>query len=64
MTDKEIGVIIKPIFAKMVNSKFFAYEYGIECFKKGMEYQGIKEVAIESTNLIKNDSDENINDLM
>lgn len=53
MTDKEIGVIIKPIFAKMVNSKFFAYEYGIECYKKGMEYQGIKELAIENDNLIK-----------
>ena len=53
MTDKEIGVIIKPIFAKTVTSKFFAYEYGIECYKKGMEYQGIKELTIENENLIK-----------
>lgn len=53
MTDKEIEVIIKPIFTKMFNSNFSACEYGIECYKKGMEYQGIKELAIENDNLIK-----------
>ena len=53
MTDKEIEVIIKPIFTKMFNSNFSACEYGIECYKKGMEYQGIKELKIENDNLIK-----------
>lgn len=53
MTDKEIELIVKPIFTKMFNSKFSACEYGIECYKKGMEYQGIKELAIENENLIK-----------
>lgn len=53
MTDKEIEVIVKPIFTKMFNAKFSACEYGIECYKKGMEYQGIKELAIENDNLIK-----------
>ena len=53
MTDKEIEVIIKPIFTKMFNSNFSACEYGIECYKKGMEYQGIKELTIENDNLIK-----------
>lgn len=53
MTDKEIEVIIKPIFTKMFHSNFSACEYGIECYKKGMEYQGIKELAIENDNLIK-----------
>lgn len=53
MTDKEIEVIVKPIFTKMFNSNFSACEYGIECYKKGMEYQGIKELATENDNLIK-----------
>ena len=53
MTDEEIEVIVKPIFTKMFNSNFSACEYGIECYKKGMEYQGIKELAIENDNLIK-----------
>lgn len=53
MTDKEIEVIIKPIFTKMFDDDFSACEYGIECYKKGMEYQGIKELAIENDNLIK-----------
>lgn len=53
MTDKDIEVIIKPIFIKMFDSNFSACEYGIECYKKGMEYQGIKELAIENDNLIK-----------
>ena len=53
MKDKEIEVIVKPIFTKMFNSNFSACEYGIECYKKGMEYQGIKELAIENDNLIK-----------
>jgi len=53
MTDKEIEVIVKPIFTTMFNSNFSACEYGIECYKKGMEYQGIKELAIENDNLIK-----------
>lgn len=53
MTDKDIEVIVKPIFTKMFNSNFSACEYGIECFKKGMEYQGIKELATENENLIK-----------
>ena len=53
MTDKEIEVIVKPIFTKMFNSNFSACEYGIECFKKGMEYQGIKELATENDNLIE-----------
>ena len=53
MTDKEIEVIIKPIFTKMFKANFSACEYGIECYKKGMEYQGIKEPAIENDNLIK-----------
>ena len=53
MTDDEIEVIVKPIFTKMFNSNFSACEYGIECYKKGMEYQGIKELAIENDNLIK-----------
>ena len=39
MTDKDIEVIIKPIFIKMFDSNFSACEYGIECYKKGMEYQ-------------------------
>ena len=53
MTDKEIEVIIKPIFTKMFDDDFSACKYGIECYKKGMEYQGIKELAIENDNLIK-----------
>lgn len=53
MTDEEIEVIVKPIFTKMFNSNFSACEYGIECYKKGMEYQGIKELATENDNLIK-----------
>ena len=53
MTDKDIEVIIKPIFIKMFDSNYSACEYGIECYKKGMEYQGIKELAIENDNLIK-----------
>ena len=53
MTDEEIEVIVKPIFIKMFNANFSAREYGIECYKKGMEYQGIKELAIENDNLIK-----------
>ena len=53
MTDKEIETVIKPIFTKMFNSNFSACEYGIECYKKGMEYQGIKELATENDNLIK-----------
>lgn len=53
MKDKEIEAIVKPIFAQMFNSNFSACEYGIECYKKGMEYQGIKELAIENDNLIK-----------
>lgn len=53
MTDKAIEVIVKPIFTKMFNSNFSACEYGIECYKKGMEYQGIKELATENDNLIK-----------
>lgn len=53
MTDKDIEVIVKPIFTKMFYSNFSACEYGIECYKKGMEYQGIKELAIENDNLIK-----------
>lgn len=53
MKDKEIEVIIKPIFTKMFNENFSACDYGIECFKKGMEYQGIKELTIENENLIK-----------
>ncbi len=53
MTDKEIEVIIKSIFTKMFDDDFSACEYGIECYKKGMEYQGIKELAIENDNLIK-----------
>ena len=53
MTDKEIEVIVKPIFTKMFDSNFSACEYGIECYKKGMEYQGIKELATENDNLIK-----------
>ena len=53
MTDKEIEAIIKPIFTKMFNSNFSACEYGIECYKKGLEYQGIKELATENDNLIK-----------
>ena len=56
MTDKEIEVIIKPIFTKMFNANFANFsvrEYGIECYKKGMEYQGIKELATENENLIK-----------
>ena len=53
MTDKEIEAIIKPIFTKMFNSNFSACEYGIECYKKGLEYQGIKELTIENDNLIK-----------
>ena len=53
MTDTEIEVIVKPIFTKMFNSNFSACEYGIECFKKGMEYQGIKELATENDNLIE-----------
>lgn len=51
MTDEEIELIVKPIFTKMFNADFFAC--GIECYKKGMEYQGIKELAIENENLIK-----------
>ena len=53
MTDKEIEVIVKPIFTKMFNSNFSACEYGIECYKKGMEYQGIKDLATENDNLIE-----------
>ena len=53
MTDDEIEVIVKPIFTKMFKANFSACEYGIECYKKGMEYQGIKELAIENDNLIK-----------
>ena len=53
MKDKEIEVIIKPIFTKMFKANFSACEYGIECYKKGMEYQGIKELTIENENLIK-----------
>ena len=53
MTDEEIEVIVKPIFTKMFKANFSACEYGIECYKKGMEYQGIKELAIENDNLIK-----------
>ena len=53
MTDKDIEVIVKPIFTKMFNADFSACEFGIECYKKGMEYQGIKELAIENENLIK-----------
>lgn len=53
MKDEEIEVIVKPIFTKMFNSNFSACEYGIECYKKGLEYQGIKELAIENDNLIK-----------
>lgn len=53
MSKEEIEVIIKPIFTKMFNADFSACEYGIECYKKGMEYQGIKELAIENDNLIK-----------
>lgn len=53
MTDDEIEVIVKPIFTKMFKDNFSACEYGIECYKKGMEYQGIKELAIENDNLIK-----------
>ncbi len=53
MTDKDIEVIVKPIFTKMFDSNFSACEYGIECYKKGMEYQGIKELTIENDNLIK-----------
>ena len=53
MTDKEIEVIVKPIFTKMFNTSFSACEYGIECYKKGMEYQGIKELATENDNLIE-----------
>ena len=53
MTDKDIEVIVKSIFTKMFDSNFSACEYGIECYKKGMEYQGIKELAIENDNLIK-----------
>ena len=53
MTDKDIEVIVKPIFTKMFYSNFSACEYGTECYKKGMEYQGIKELAIENDNLIK-----------
>ena len=53
MKDEEIELIIKPIFTKMFNSNFSACEYGIECFKKGMEYQGIKELATENDNLIE-----------
>ena len=52
MTDKDIEVIVKPIFTKMFNANFSACEYGIECYKKGMEYQGIKELAIENDNLL------------
>ena len=53
MTKEEIEAIIKPIFTKMFNSNFSACEYGIECYKKGMEYQGIKELATENDNLIQ-----------
>ncbi len=53
MTDKEIEVIVKPIFIKMFNENFSACEYGIECYRKGMEYQGLKELATENDNLIK-----------
>lgn len=53
MIDKEIELIVKSIFTKMFNADFSACEYGIECYKKGMEYQGIKELAIENDNLIK-----------
>lgn len=53
MTDKDIEVIVKPIFTKMFKANFSACEYGIECYKKGMEYQGIKELATENDNLIK-----------
>ena len=37
MTDKDIEVIVKPIFTKMFKANFSACEYGIECYKKGME---------------------------
>ena len=53
MKDKEIEAIVNPIFTKMFDSNFSACEYGIECYKKGMEYQGIKELATENDNLIK-----------
>ena len=53
MTEEEIEVIVKPIFTKMFNENFSACDFGIECFKKGLEYQGIKELAIENDNLIK-----------
>ena len=53
MTDKEIEVIVKSIFTKMFKANFSACEYGIECYRKGMEYQGIKELATENDNLIK-----------
>lgn len=53
MADKEIEVIIKPIFTKMFKANFSACLYGIECYKKGMEYQGIKELAKENDNLIR-----------
>lgn len=53
MTDKEIEVIIKPIFIKMFKADFSVCKYGIECYKKGMEYQGIKELVKENDNLIK-----------
>ena len=51
MTDKKIEEIVKPIFTKMYNSNFSACEYGIECYKKGMEYQGIKELEKENEQL-------------
>jgi len=53
MTDKEIELVVKTLFTKMFNLDFSACEFGIECYKKGMEYQGIKELEIENENLIK-----------
>ena len=53
MTDKEIEVIVKTIFTKILNDDLSFCEFGIECYKKGMEYQGIKELAIENDNLIR-----------
>lgn len=48
---KEIKAIVKPIFTKMFNENFSVCDFGIECCKKGMEYQGIKELKTEAERL-------------
>lgn len=47
MTEAEIELIVKTLYTQAFNLGISNFEFGVICYKKGMECRGIKESAIK-----------------